>query len=355
LIVAYVLVGKRGLVPSLDFNKLTSMKKAGIILLIVLGVTIFLGAIAIIYFNHHWFKNRPNHTEAVFEDADFQFEWAPIKGEGYLEPHGAMLVRFKMYKKSPNLYFQFDTGSPYSYIFGKSVESLQEKYDDLSISKIGKDSFLDEISGVLGGSQIVLRNLTVIENVGREIDLSDTTQSVRIGTIGTDLMEDKVTLINFMERLISIHDKRPSQLVGYDGLQPFDFKGRRLMLPSKIDGKQQTLLYDSGTSAFGLVTSKHRYKKWSRSQELEYSDQFNMNGKKVFIHHKKSDSKIQIGSADLDLQRVSYVDIYSNLQRLMSPFTKIGGWLGNKPFLESILIIDTKTEEFLVLKNVNQL
>jgi hypothetical protein len=34
----------------------------------------------------------------------------------------------------------------------------------------------------------------------------------------------------------------------------------------------------------------------------------------------------------------------------MAPFSKIGGWLGNKPFTEYILFLDTKAEEFLVVK-----
>ena len=58
---------------------------------------------------------------------------------------------------------------------------------------------------------------------------------------------------------------------------------------------------------------------------------------------------LKIGGSEVPLRRISYVDLYGNLQRFMTPFTRIGGFLGNKPFLESTLILDTKAEEFLVV------
>jgi len=53
----------------------------------------------------------------------------------------------------------------------------------------------------------------------------------------------------------------------------------------------------------------------------------------------------------LDLKRISYVDMYTKYQKFIAPFSKIQGWLGNKPFTESILILDTKAEEFVVVVN----
>ena len=41
--------------------------------------------------------------------------------------------------------------------------------------------------------------------------------------------------------------------------------------------------------------------------------------------------------------------MYTKLQPLMTPFTRIGGWLGNQALNESALILDTKTEEFIVI------
>jgi hypothetical protein len=37
----------------------------------------------------------------------------------------------------------------------------------------------------------------------------------------------------------------------------------------------------------------------------------------------------------------------------MLPFTRIGGRLGNKPFTNSVLIINTRKEEFTVTKSLN--
>jgi hypothetical protein len=39
------------------------------------------------------------------------------------------------------------------------------------------------------------------------------------------------------------------------------------------------------------------------------------------------------------------------MQPFISPFTRIGGFLGNLPFVEITLILDTKTEEFLIIED----
>ena len=51
----------------------------------------------------------------------------------------------------------------------------------------------------------------------------------------------------------------------------------------------------------------------------------------------------------IPLRRVSYVNMYADLQGFMTPFTSIGGWLGNKPFLDYSLILDAAKEEFVIV------
>jgi hypothetical protein len=74
-------------------------------------------------------------------------------------------------------------------------------------------------------------------------------------------------------------------------------------------------------------------------------------GEALPIHHKTSQTIMKAGGAELPLRRISYVDLYANWQHFMTPFTRIGGWLGNKPFIEGTMIIDTKTEEFIVVES----
>ncbi|MGK0388409.1 MAG: hypothetical protein ACI94Y_001138 [Maribacter sp.] len=43
--------------------------------------------------------------------------------------------------------------------------------------------------------------------------------------------------------------------------------------------------------------------------------------------------------------------MYADYQKIMTSFTRIGGWLGNKPFTKNTLILDTQEQEFIVFES----
>lgn len=50
---------------------------------------------------------------------------------------------------------------------------------------------------------------------------------------------------------------------------------------------------------------------------------------------------------------MGYIGIYASYQKILALFSSIGGWLGNQPFNESVLVFDTVYEEFAVKPAVN--
>ena len=63
----------------------------------------------------------------------------------------------------------------------------------------------------------------------------------------------------------------------------------------------------------------------------------------------RTDLEVEIGGAQVPMRRVSYVNMYARWQGFLALFSKIGGWLGNKVFLDTHLILDTQTMEYLVV------
>lgn len=57
-----------------------------------------------------------------------------------------------------------------------------------------------------------------------------------------------------------------------------------------------------------------------------------------------------MGGLNVPLKRVCFADMYGPFQDMISPFTRIGGWLGNKPFTEHSLIFDAPQEEFVIVE-----
>jgi len=300
----------------------------GLVVVVAIGATVIVGK-----FNKRFFKDRPNHLTYSYDSAAIRFQWAERQYEDHFEAHDAVVIPVTIEGVARKFSVQFDTGAPNSTIYGKPLESLLAHGVKFEAEGEKGKRMAKNIQLSLGGSKVDISEIQVLENYGRAIDWQDTTRTIRLGTIGADFIDGKVTMVDFKNQVIRIYDERPQRMASMSGFEPFDFQGRRLMLPVEIGGRKRLLLYDSGCSAFGLITSKHRFKKYASWP----------------IHHKPSATILKIGGSEVPLRRISYVDLYGNLQRFMTPFTRLGGFLGNKPFLESTLILDTKAEEFLVV------
>lgn len=320
-----------------------------------LGTILLLFAIATIvgikWFNDLWFKEQPNYLTYTHDSHPINFEWASGTYGDFVEPHEALIIPLMISGIPFKFYLQFDTGAPTTLIYGNTLKALQAH--GLNITEIRKDDkhYIEHLSFRLGGSKIEMYMPQILESFGSSFDIEDSTQNLKLGTIGADFMDNRITLIDFKLNSLQLFQERPAWIAALAGFKSFDFTGRRFMLPARIDGIELELFYDSGSSAFGLITSKNRYEDFTDSQVKEIEYKANRFGESLPIHHKNTDKEIEIGNALLDLKRVSYVDMYANYQQFITPFTRIGGWLGNKPFTESTMILDTKSQEFIVIKS----
>ena len=329
------------------------VKKITYAFLAIFLLLTIVGIFGIRHFNNLWFKETPNYLIYSSEAKPMDFRWSSNTYGDYFEPHEAMLIPVQMAGIVNPLYFQFDTGAPTTLIYGNTLKSLGEAGIDVAEIAKGDRRYVQSLDFVLGGNNTSAAMIQILENYGNPIDQSDTTRALKIGTIGADFMDQRITLIDFKNEVIQIYNERPHWMSSLSGFQAFAFDGRRFMLPTQIAGKELELFYDSGCSAFGLITSKKRFDDYTDEKEKEVKYEGKRFGESLTIHHKSSNETMEIGHATLPLKRISYVDIYADYQRFMTPFTRIGGWLGNKPFTESTLILDTKKEEFIVIESTD--
>ena len=324
-----------------------SLYALALLLLIIMISAIF----GIRWFNNLWFEEKPNYLTYSIENESIPFIWAGDSIDGHYEAHSAILIPCYINDIKQPLYFQFDTGTPSTVIYGNTLHSLDPSL--LVSDTIMRDEslYLKKVSMKTRNNAVKLNHVKVMENYGPLLIPEDMVVRNKVGSIGADFLDNKVVVINFKNKVIQLYDKRPAWMTNHGEFKSFDFTGRRFMLPAVIAGKELELFYDSGSSAFGLITSKSRYGDFSDPivEEIRY-DAARWGGS-LPICHKETKESISIGGQDLPLKRVSYVDMYAPFQKFLSPFTRIGGWLGNKPFTESILVIDTKAEEFIVIKN----
>ncbi len=319
---------------------------AGLGTLIILG-----GAFFINKFNKAFFGAPTEWASFQYNNLEIPFIWGKSMNADSVEPHAYMLIPFEIKGSDPTMeyYIQFDTGSAYSYLHENSLASLVN--DTFQYREIVRedDHLIDSISLVIGNNIIPATGMKIIKGYGRKVADMKVEGRYSIGTIGMDFFGNKTFEIDFRAKVIRVFAEKPE----YKGahFEAFDYKGKRLMLPTNVNGKNRTLYYDSGSSAFGIITTKGRYDKLKDPSGEELAFSASRHGGGVPIVHCASDKVITVTKQKLPLRKVSYMDKFTSLQGLMTPFTKIGGWLGNKPFLDVILVFDLSESEFAVIRD----
>ncbi len=92
-------------------------KKIGYILLVVLGILLILGYIGVSKFNDFITKETPNYLAYTFESKPIHFEWTNDSIGSYYEKQTAIIIPLKIKGLAHRFYMQFDTGSPFTYIY----------------------------------------------------------------------------------------------------------------------------------------------------------------------------------------------------------------------------------------------
>ena len=171
---------------------------------------------------------------------------------------------------------------------------------------------------------------------------SDKNDSLKIiGTLGADILEDRKQLSASKEKLYCFN------LVAVipDGfgknLTDFTFKKRHIIIPALLKGNKEKFLYDSGTSAYELLTTKEIWEglKSKRFRNC-YRKKANSWQNVLTTYTAKTDNLIKIGSKNIPLNNVTYVEGFSQTQYSMMKFSGMTGMLGNQIFMNNSLYID---------------
>lgn len=314
----------------------------GLVLLAVIGV---FGGLA--YFRHTWFRDRPNTLTIEGKLHPIPMKWSADEHD----PHAFLLIPVSIPEFDNTFHMQFDTGSPETYLKSGALESLMERGCEVELFKKEKRTYIRNFEINVGGNRVTLKPGWVRGARG-SIDWDNPRANNVIGTIGSDLIDQKICEIDFAAMQIRLYEDRPEAMDSLGTFSPFDFKGRKIVLPVTIEGTSENVIYDSGCSAFGLLTSGYYYDQYSDPSEPEVNYNGNRHGDPIPIHHRTCDLVATFGDTELALKRISYVNLYAPVQALVGRFSGFAGFigvLGNEPLTESTLIFDAKTNEYLVV------
>jgi hypothetical protein len=294
------------------------MKVLKRILLTILVVLVLAALGGYIYFDQKFTPDK-NYLTVEKESGFIPLTWLG-------EEKNALLLPIHFEGDTANYYLQFDTGSPYTVFYSESIRNIRQ----ISITKgVAKTSFY------IGKTRITSDKFKLYNS---ENDAGSDSLKI-IGTIGTDLLENRRTIINFKKNYLAFNlSKVPPQFKS--NLFDFEFKKRKIILNGVLKGEEERFLYDSGTSAYELLSNKevwedlklpHSKIKIEKSQSWE-------NVLTTFTATCKQ--KITFNKQKTPLNQVTYVEGFSRIQYLMMKFSGMTGMLGNKLFLNNSLYID---------------
>jgi hypothetical protein len=183
----------------------------------------------------------------------------------------------------------------------------------------------------------------LIAGSGMQFDLGSPRTDSATHTIGTDFIKDRVLVIDFPNRRLILCDQAPA---AYSALHPMQVIMGRLLLPAQLNDKPGLFIYDSGSSAFGLITDSATAAFLSQPAAKAISREHNSWGRMLHSTTYSTRAAITLAGKSIPLQTVSWISGASAQQVDQMRSLGISGMLGNLAFLNNILVLDLKTKRF---------
>jgi len=280
-----------------------------------------------LYFDQK-FTPEENYLSVENESGPVRFTWLGREKNVLLLP-----IHFS--SDTATYYLQFDTGSPCTVFYSRSIKMIR----GITIDKDRASA-----SFYIGKTKITSDKFKIF-HYG---DDNDKTDSPRIiGTIGADILESRKTIINFRkDHIVFNTTKTFGQFQAK--MADFKFKKRKIIFRGILKGKEENFLFDSGTSAYELLTNKEVWQNLKTPDSKISIEKSNSWENMLTTYTANCNQKIQFGNQEIPLRNVTYVEGFSKTQYALMKFSGMTGMLGNKIFLNNCLYIDCIQNKMLI-------
>lgn len=281
---------------------------------------------------------------------DHQFEvsflWKKDSMNEQVEQYAAMLVPVTLPGCPKRFYMQFDVGASYSMFYRNKIQAISSRYR-LSEQVTDSTIRLKEYSFLTDNTKIWAHDI-VVKPFGNSPINWDRNSVEIIGTLGVDFIGNSTICIDYPGQKIRMGYKIPDDYTCM--LTDFIYINRSIILPASIKGKKTMLLFDSGSSAFELLTSKEIAADLAVPGARPATYPVSSWGRMLTATTYATIDSIEIASVNMPLNRVTCIEGVSDndVQRMLQ--MGIGGMTGNKLFLQSTLVLDLARKRFCIIK-----
>jgi hypothetical protein len=305
--------------------------------LIIVFILLSSGVIGYFYFDYK-FTPPENQLKVSSHQDTLTIKWVSNQDSEY----AALLLPVMLDGISDTFYLQFDLGAHSTLFHEKAIQSISQKFSNFKISNNTEEP---PFQFKLGSILVSMPEMKRI-NYGKAVEWNDSSVNI-IGTLGSDIMEHKVIELDFKHHFVRFTNAFPTEITK-EFIQDFEFNKRRVMLNGQVNDEDTQFYFDSGSSAFDLITDKKKWENLARSGADESTYKVNSWGKSLEVHSIATDAIIKFGEQRIFLNEVTYIEGTSIAQNLLMRLSGMGGMIGNRLFMGKILILDASNQKFAV-------
>ena len=318
------------------------------ILLAVL-VVLVVSAIGGYFYARKKFQPPVNQLTVTGLPATSSFVWDADTTAHRAMPHAALLVPITLPGCSRTCYMQFDTGAPYSILYDNPLAALRAQYPAISSSLLPEANAVQNFHFAIGQGQLQARTIRVMHRGATELP-ADSTAPFVIGTLGSDVLVNQVLVLDYARRHFNLYASVPDSLARQFTFVPMGFDNRRVMVDMSLQGEPKQLLFDSGSSAFALLTSESTWHNLAQPAAPTHTAAVNSWGKTLTSYTVATAAALQVGPLTMPLRTVTYIEGMSWWQTLLMASSGMGGMLGNEPFVDHTVVLDVPGGRFGVVQ-----
>jgi hypothetical protein len=328
------------------------MRKRNKIIVWSLGAILLLMCVGWMVFDYYWRTRATITTFSRYSEHEVitpaKIRWKAASYGDFKTDISSFYVPVQLNSIDRTLYMQFDTGTPRTVLYGKTLATLKQTYTFAKErnSKSRKNTWQSDITLQIGSSRLWADELLVLSHMGTAtIDSSFTV----IGTLGYDVLLDRKLLLNFKENEFLLTEKSKSQFeYNFSAIEDSSIDRFPMLLPAKVDGKNVSLHYDSGSSMFPLIVDQKRFENLTNTSVTDTLCCVRSWGKSYEFYRKQLHSTITLGE-------FTTVKPYIYSTKSMEQYQYFPDWLlmglmGNVLFMDKVLWIDTNQNFFGVAK-----
>ena len=309
---------------------------------ILLGLTviIIISSVGGFFYFKNMMKAPPNLLKVSGETATVNITWEAND----FSDRAAMLIPVQIKGISEELYMQFDLGAPFSLMYNGPLSALEQKYPK-AISTNGR--YLKSMRLNIAGTQFDYDSIRNI-HYGDTVLWTNANEKIIIGTLGTDMLERVETLIDFKKSKVFFFKQAPDTLRNLKK-EKFEFDDRRILFNVTMDGESKKFMWDTGSSAYELITSKSSFYKLALNPEESIIHNQNQLTRELKVYTSRTNKIIGFGSQTFELNSVTYVEGFPWYIEAAFYLTGMEGMIGNNLFRNQAIYIDARNRNFVLL------